>query len=224
MADRNRKEPTARQNLVERRRTTSFASAATVTRSSSTFPQSAQPNPRSRRRMALPPPPAALPDEIVEEALVRCSPEDPARLFRAALVCKPWCRLVSGRRFRRRYREFHHTPAPMLGFIINLQERSSEFTIGRFVSRSSFRPTAAACARSTPATAASSSPTRPGGPNARTISSPSGTPSRTSSWCCRSCRCTRIRTSAPGLPPCSVPPPAIATTSTATADRSKSSS
>ncbi|KAK3126199.1 hypothetical protein QOZ80_7AG0553070 [Eleusine coracana subsp. coracana] len=85
MADRNRKEPTARQNLVERRRTTSFASAATVTRSSSTFPQSAQPNPRSRRRMALPPPPAALPDEIVEEALVRCSPEDPARLFRAAL-------------------------------------------------------------------------------------------------------------------------------------------
>jgi hypothetical protein len=88
--------------------------------------------------MALPPPPA-LPYEIVEEVLLRCPPDDPARLFRAALACKPWCRLVSDRRFRRRYREFHRA-RPMLGFIINLQEQTSEFTVGRFIPRSSFRP------------------------------------------------------------------------------------
>ncbi|PUZ68805.1 hypothetical protein GQ55_2G058000 [Panicum hallii var. hallii] len=63
---------------------------------------------------ARPPPP--LPDEIVEEILVRVPPDDPARLVRAALACKRWRRLVSGPSFRRRFREVHPTP-PVLGFL-----------------------------------------------------------------------------------------------------------
>ncbi|TVU40512.1 hypothetical protein EJB05_13979, partial [Eragrostis curvula] len=51
--------------------------------------------------------PSALPEEILEEILVRIPPNDPARLFHAALVCKPWCLLISGAVFRRRYSEFH---------------------------------------------------------------------------------------------------------------------
>ncbi|TVU40636.1 hypothetical protein EJB05_14105, partial [Eragrostis curvula] len=43
----------------------------------------------------------ALPDELVEEALVRVPPDDPARLLCAALVCKRWGRLISDPRFRR---------------------------------------------------------------------------------------------------------------------------
>jgi len=35
-----------------------------------------------------PAPPAALMDELVEEILLRIPPDDPARLLRAALVCK----------------------------------------------------------------------------------------------------------------------------------------
>ncbi|KAL6647171.1 hypothetical protein ACP70R_014608 [Stipagrostis hirtigluma subsp. patula] len=61
-------------------------------------------------------PPPALMEELVEEILLRFPPDDPASLLRAALVCKDWCRLVSGAAFRRRFREFHCTP-PMLGFV-----------------------------------------------------------------------------------------------------------
>ncbi|KAI4985680.1 hypothetical protein ZWY2020_018310 [Hordeum vulgare] len=53
-------------------------------------------------------------DELVEEALLRLPPEDPASLFRASAVCKPWRSILAGPRFRRRYREFHGTP-PILG-------------------------------------------------------------------------------------------------------------
>ena len=63
---------------------------------------------------ARPPPP--LPDEIVEEILVRVPPDDPARLVRAALACKRWRRLVSGPGFRRRFRELRPKP-PVLGFL-----------------------------------------------------------------------------------------------------------
>ncbi|XP_066395725.1 uncharacterized protein [Miscanthus floridulus] len=50
-----------------------------------------------------PPPrrPPALPEEIVEEILVRFPPEDPASLVRAVLVCKPWDRGGSVARFIR---------------------------------------------------------------------------------------------------------------------------
>jgi hypothetical protein len=58
-------------------------------------------------------------EEIEEEILLRFPPQEPALLVRAALVCKRWRRLVSGHRFRRRYRELHRTP-PMLGFLCNI--------------------------------------------------------------------------------------------------------
>jgi hypothetical protein len=81
--------------------------------------------------MAAPPtpPPQKLFDELVEEVLLRFPPDDPASLLRAALVCKRWLRIVSGRHFRRRFRSFHRTP-PMLGAIVNLDG---------FVTTSSFK-------------------------------------------------------------------------------------
>ncbi|CAL4889749.1 unnamed protein product [Urochloa decumbens] len=84
--------------------------------------------------MAAPPrPPPALMDELVEEIALRIPPDDPARLLRAALVCKRWYRVLSDPGFRRRFREFHRTP-PMLGFIRNLGPHST------FVATPSFRP------------------------------------------------------------------------------------
>ncbi|CAN6203322.1 unnamed protein product [Urochloa humidicola] len=66
--------------------------------------------------MAPPPPVPALVDDVVEEILLRCPPDDPASLVRAALVCRGWRGLVSGPRFRRRFRE-RHRAAPLLGFL-----------------------------------------------------------------------------------------------------------
>ncbi|CAL5077918.1 unnamed protein product [Urochloa decumbens] len=80
------------------------------------------------------PPAALLLDELVEEILLRFPPDDPARLFAAALVCKRWCRLITGRGFRRRFRELHRAP-PLLGFLFN--SYGSRFG---FVPTSSFRP------------------------------------------------------------------------------------
>ncbi|CAL5077957.1 unnamed protein product [Urochloa decumbens] len=60
-------------------------------------------------------PPPALMDDLIGEILLRLPPDDPACLFRAALVCKPWRRLLSDDAFLRRYRAFHRTP-PVLGF------------------------------------------------------------------------------------------------------------
>ena len=57
-------------------------------------------------------------DDITAETLLRLPPEEPEHLFRAALVCNPWCRLVSARPFRRRFRD-RAGPAPMLGFLCN---------------------------------------------------------------------------------------------------------
>ncbi|RLM84467.1 uncharacterized protein C2845_PM04G05320 [Panicum miliaceum] len=66
--------------------------------------------------------------------------EEPSSLARAALVCKPWCRLISVPRFGRRLREFHRT-APVLGLICN---RADEYLysiyLARFVTTCSFRP------------------------------------------------------------------------------------
>nr|CAB3451789.1 unnamed protein product [Digitaria exilis] len=53
-------------------------------------------------------------DELVEEVLLRSPPDDPAHLVHAALVCRRWCRIVTGPGFRRRFRERHRSP-PMLG-------------------------------------------------------------------------------------------------------------
>ncbi|CAN6284072.1 unnamed protein product [Urochloa humidicola] len=43
-----------------------------------------------------------LVDELIEEVFLRFPADDPALLFRAALVCKRWRRLVSDPGFRRR--------------------------------------------------------------------------------------------------------------------------
>ncbi|TVU39939.1 hypothetical protein EJB05_13383, partial [Eragrostis curvula] len=83
--------------------------------------------------MASPLPTPALPDELVEEILIRIPPDNPERLLRAALACKGWCRLVSGTAFRRRFRRRHGMP-PMLGVVLNYNN-----TV-RFVPACSFRP------------------------------------------------------------------------------------
>uniref|UniRef100_A0ACD6ABG3 Uncharacterized protein n=1 Tax=Avena sativa TaxID=4498 RepID=A0ACD6ABG3_AVESA len=72
--------------------------------------------------MAAPPrrrdSPPVLPDEIVEEILLRLPPEEPACILRVSLVCKSWATTVSSPWFRRRLHELHHTP-PVLGFLHN---------------------------------------------------------------------------------------------------------
>ncbi|CAL5091840.1 unnamed protein product [Urochloa decumbens] len=83
------------------------------------------------------PPTPELLEELVEEILLRLPPDNPASLFRAALVCRLWRHLVSGAGFRRRFREFHHTP-PLLGVICNEVYRRRPFA--RFLPTSSFRP------------------------------------------------------------------------------------
>jgi hypothetical protein len=60
--------------------------------------------------------PAALPNDVVAEILIRLPHDDPSCLLRASLVCKPWLGIVSGPDFRRRLGAFHRTP-PMLGLL-----------------------------------------------------------------------------------------------------------
>ncbi|KAK3124322.1 hypothetical protein QOZ80_7BG0584990 [Eleusine coracana subsp. coracana] len=60
--------------------------------------------------------PPPLIDDVVGEILLRVPPDEPAHLVRAALVCKPWRRILFDPAFRRRYRAFHRTP-PLLGFL-----------------------------------------------------------------------------------------------------------
>lgn len=86
------------------------------------------------------PPASALMEELVEEVLLRFPPADPASLVRAALVCRRWRRIVTGPRFRRRYRDLHlhrgrgGSQPPMLGFLANAGAGT------RFVPTSTFRP------------------------------------------------------------------------------------
>ncbi|CAN6222261.1 unnamed protein product [Urochloa humidicola] len=75
-------------------------------------------------------------DELVEEILLRSPPDDPARLVRAALVCKRWRRILAHAGFRRRFRERHRTP-PMLGFLLR---RAFSATATSFTATTSFRP------------------------------------------------------------------------------------
>ncbi|TVU40380.1 hypothetical protein EJB05_13843, partial [Eragrostis curvula] len=69
--------------------------------------------------------PPAMMEELIEEILLRFPPDNPAFLFRTALVCKDWRRLVSSPGFRRRLREFHGTP-PMLGFFCKVERIRGE--------------------------------------------------------------------------------------------------
>ncbi|CAO1939908.1 unnamed protein product [Urochloa humidicola] len=88
--------------------------------------------------MAPPPPVPALVDDVVEEILLRCPPDDPARLVGAALVCKGWRGLLSGPRFRRRFCERHRT-APLLG-LLSYRVRKLPICFESTAAASSFRP------------------------------------------------------------------------------------
>ncbi|CAL5091668.1 unnamed protein product [Urochloa decumbens] len=55
-------------------------------------------------------------EDAVAEILLRLLPDEPARLLRASSVCKLWRRILSDPAFPRRYRRFHRTPPPLLGF------------------------------------------------------------------------------------------------------------
>ncbi|XBJ25574.1 hypothetical protein VPH35_003197 [Triticum aestivum] len=61
-----------------------------------------------------------LMDELVGEVLHLLPPSEPEHLFRAALVCKSWLRVVCDPSFRRRYRAFHGAP-PLLGLLQRFQ-------------------------------------------------------------------------------------------------------
>ncbi|CAL5091611.1 unnamed protein product [Urochloa decumbens] len=70
--------------------------------------------------MAPPPPQADLIDDVTAEILLRLPPDEPEHLFRAALVCKPWLRILCDPAFLRRYRAYHRAP-PLLGLLHRLQ-------------------------------------------------------------------------------------------------------
>ncbi|CAL5077325.1 unnamed protein product [Urochloa decumbens] len=91
-----------------------------------------------------PPPPSrhvpALMDELLEEIFIRLPLDDPAFLFRAALVCKSWHRLISGATLRRRLLEFHGSPPPLRGFFCRVgSEPASRFVPASSPSSSSLR-------------------------------------------------------------------------------------
>ncbi|KAL6659839.1 hypothetical protein ACP70R_002668 [Stipagrostis hirtigluma subsp. patula] len=68
-------------------------------------------------------PPRQLPElneDATAEILLRLPPDEPAWLLRAALVCRPWLRLLTDTAFLRRYRAFHGAP-PLLGLHHRLQ-------------------------------------------------------------------------------------------------------
>ncbi|CAN6213005.1 unnamed protein product [Urochloa humidicola] len=69
--------------------------------------------------------PPQLIDDVTAEILLRLPPDEPEHLFRAALVCKPWLRVICDLAFRRRYRAFHGAP-PLLGLLHRLQHRVPE--------------------------------------------------------------------------------------------------
>ncbi|KAG0512410.1 hypothetical protein BDA96_10G010500 [Sorghum bicolor] len=85
--------------------------------------------PKAQPTLIMPPlpPPPALPEELVEEILLRFPPDEPASLFRASVVCKAW------------FCEFHRTP-PMLGFIC-----STSYFGARFVPTTAFSSPRAHC-------------------------------------------------------------------------------
>jgi len=73
---------------------------------------------------------SSLPEELVQEILVRLPADEPVHLVRASLVCKAWRRVLSDRDcFVRRSRGFHGEP-PLLGYI---QNRYSDASSMQFV-------------------------------------------------------------------------------------------
>ncbi|EES00116.1 uncharacterized protein LOC8080520 [Sorghum bicolor] len=70
--------------------------------------------------MAPPRPPLPLIHDVMVEIFLRLPPDEPEHLFRAALVCKPWLRILCDPGFLRRYRAFHGAP-PLLGLLHRLK-------------------------------------------------------------------------------------------------------
>ncbi|XP_003557395.1 uncharacterized protein LOC100833304 [Brachypodium distachyon] len=79
-----------------------------------------------------------LPDDLVEEILLRFPPDEPGSLIRACLVSKPWRHLLTGAAFLASYRKFHRQTPPMLGFLHRLYDE--EPCVSRFVPTTAFRP------------------------------------------------------------------------------------
>ncbi|CAN6222338.1 unnamed protein product [Urochloa humidicola] len=79
--------------------------------------------------MAPPTATTELIDDVTAEILLRLPPDEPEHLFRAALVCKPWLRVICDPAFRRRYRAFHGAP-PVLGLLHRLQVLQGDSNIG----------------------------------------------------------------------------------------------
>ncbi|VAI40326.1 unnamed protein product [Triticum turgidum subsp. durum] len=87
------------------------------------------------------PPAPALLDELLEEIFLRLPPDEPEHLVRASLSSKRWLGLLSGARFRGRYRELHGAP-PMLGFLYFFHSNSrpeTEDNIPHFLPTTKFR-------------------------------------------------------------------------------------
>ncbi|KAM0867244.1 hypothetical protein ACQ4PT_042099 [Festuca glaucescens] len=162
--------------------------------------------------MAPPPP---LIDDVVAEILLRLPPDVPEHLFRAALVCKTWLRIICDPGFRRRYRAFHGAP-PLLGLLMVL-ERDTHV---RFASTTSMPLSPHPCCDGWRTRVLDC---RHGRVLIQVLHGgfwvSSGTSSRATDTTCPSR--TSIGTSTP--PRCSAPPKAV-TTSTATAAPSASSS
>ncbi|XP_037445964.1 uncharacterized protein LOC119315433 [Triticum dicoccoides] len=62
---------------------------------------------------------APLIDDAIIEIILRLPPDEPEHLFRAALVCKRWLRIICDPGFLRSYRAFHGAP-PLLGLLHRL--------------------------------------------------------------------------------------------------------
>lgn len=71
----------------------------------------APPDQNQANPTAMAPPPRQLPEELVEEILLRFA-LDRVNFLRASLVCKAWCRLVYSPRFLRRRRQFKNAGRP----------------------------------------------------------------------------------------------------------------
>jgi hypothetical protein len=81
-------------------------------------------------------------DDLIQEILLRVTPQRCEALIRCSAVCKAWRRLLTSAAFLRRYRDFHGT-ASLLGFLFNhyLPDLES-LVVPQFVHVTTFRPRA----------------------------------------------------------------------------------
>ncbi|KAF7068941.1 hypothetical protein CFC21_074643 [Triticum aestivum] len=60
--------------------------------------------------------PPSLPDDLIQEILLRFPTDDPTCLLRSSLVCKGWSNIIFHPSFRRRLHKIHEA-SPVLGFL-----------------------------------------------------------------------------------------------------------